>query len=89
MIEKTITVKFQKGLHARPAALLVEMLSEFKTTEVKVVDEQTEIDAKSIMGILILAAAYGTQLKFIIDGQAQDEVSKKLDEFFNSHYDGE
>jgi phosphocarrier protein len=89
MIEKTITVKFEKGLHARPVALLVGMLSNYKTTSFKIIDEQMEIDAKSIMGILLLAATCGTQLHFVIEGEDEVEAAEKIVEFFDSSYEDE
>ncbi|MDR2860293.1 MAG: HPr family phosphocarrier protein [Elusimicrobiota bacterium] len=89
MIEKNIVVTFSKGLHARPAASLVQMLSGYKSN-VKIVREDMEIDAKSIMGILILAAGCGTELNMIIEGSDEQEVAQALEKFFSSKYeDGE
>ncbi|MDR1951928.1 MAG: HPr family phosphocarrier protein [Elusimicrobiota bacterium] len=86
MIEKKITIKSIKGLHARPCALLVKMLSKSKS-DVKILKDDMEVDAKSIMSILILAAGRGTELNFVINGQDEQNVSRELEEFFNSDFE--
>ncbi|MDR2772654.1 MAG: HPr family phosphocarrier protein [Elusimicrobiota bacterium] len=86
MIEKKLIVKSKQGLHARPGALLVQMLSKYKS-EVKIFKDDMEIDAKSVMSILILAADCGSDLKFVINGEDEEEVSKELEKFFNSNFE--
>ena len=72
MIECTIKVENRLGLHARPAALFVQTTNKFKS-KIKVIKDDLEVDGKSIMGLLMLAAAMGTLLKIVADGE--DEVS--------------
>jgi phosphocarrier protein len=88
MIKKTLTVNFKKGLHARPSASLVQMLSSYKSGA-KIIAEDMEIDAKSIMGILILAAGFGTKLNFVIEGEDEREAMKELEKFFNSDFEAQ
>ncbi|MDR3244381.1 MAG: HPr family phosphocarrier protein [Elusimicrobiota bacterium] len=83
MQEKIIVVKFKKGLHARPAAELVTLLSKYQSA-VKIIKDDFHIDAKSIMGVLTLAAACGSDLKFIVEGCDEHAALKSIDDFFNS-----
>lgn len=71
MQEMTLTIKNKLGLHARPAAALVQTAARFKA-KIRIIKDDQEVDGKSIMGIMTLAAGYGVTLGFIIDGE--DEV---------------
>ena len=71
MQEMTLTIKNKLGLHARPAAALVQTAGRFKA-KIRIIKDDQEVDGKSIMGIMTLAAGYGVTLGFIIDGE--DEV---------------
>lgn len=73
------------GLHARPAALLVQTTSKFKAY-VKIIKDDFEVDAKSIMGIMTLAAAPGSELKFVADGPDENEVLDAIEKLFNSGF---
>ena len=68
MLEKTVVIKNRLGLHARPAAMLVQTVSKFKA-KVKILKGDQEVDGKSIIGIMTLAAANGTTLRLIVDGE--------------------
>jgi phosphocarrier protein len=68
MQEKTVTIKNKLGLHARPAALMVQTASRFKA-KVKIMKDDQEVDGKSIMGLMTLAASTGSGLKFVIEGE--------------------
>ncbi|MDR1696434.1 MAG: HPr family phosphocarrier protein [Endomicrobium sp.] len=85
MKEKIITVSNKMGLHARPAALLVQMTSRFKA-DVKILKDDFEVDAKSIMGIMTLAAAPGCELKFTADGPDENEVLEAVEKLFNEGF---
>lgn len=86
MLEKTVVIKNRLGLHARPAAMLVQTVSKFKA-KVKILKGDQEVDGKSIMGIMTLAAANGTILHLIVDGedevQAVNEVVRLVEAGFN------
>ncbi|MBI2915962.1 MAG: HPr family phosphocarrier protein, partial [Elusimicrobia bacterium] len=68
MIEQELKIENELGLHARPAALFVQTTNKFKS-KIRVRKEEMEVDGKSIMGLLMLAAAMGTALKITIDGE--------------------
>ena len=75
MIEKTVTIANKNGLHARPAAEIVKTAAKFKA-DITLVRDDLEVNGKSIMGVMMLAAEYGSQLLLRADGQdAEDAVS--------------
>ncbi len=85
MKEKIIKVSNKMGLHARPAALLVQTVAKFKSN-VKIIKDDFEVDSKSIMGVLTLAAGPGSELKFIADGVDENEVLSAVENLFNSEF---
>lgn len=86
MIEKVYTVSNRLGLHARPASMFVKTTSRF-TSHVKIVRDDQEIDGKSIMGILMLAAGPGTELKIVAEGSDEKDVITALDDLFHRRFD--
>jgi phosphocarrier protein len=88
MTEATITISNRAGIHARPAALLVQITKDFKSNVYFEKDED-RINAKSIMGIITLGAAYGTELKIIAEGEDEQDAVKKLVRLFESKFEEE
>ena len=75
MTTRTVTVVNQLGVHARAAAKFVHLATRF-SAQVRVARDEREMDGKSIMGILLLAAARGTTIRISADGaDEQDAVS--------------
>ncbi|MDH4222060.1 MAG: HPr family phosphocarrier protein [candidate division Zixibacteria bacterium] len=70
MIEKKIQVVNRLGLHARPAAMVVQKASRFKS-EIRLVKDEFEVNAKSIMSVMMLAAEKGSFI--IIKAWGEDE----------------
>jgi phosphocarrier protein len=68
MISRAVTVTNQLGLHARAAARFVHLATRF-VSHIRVAREAKVMDGKSIMGILLLAAARGTTITISADGQ--------------------
>jgi phosphocarrier protein len=83
--EKIIIVSNKMGLHARPAAMLVQTTSKYKSS-VKIIKDDFDIDAKSIMGIMTLAAGQGSELKFVAEGPDENEVLAELENLFKSNF---
>ncbi len=73
MIEEEFVIKNSLGLHARPVTNLVQRISKYKST-VKIAKNDEVVDGKSIMGILTLAVACGEKVKFIVEGEDEQEV---------------
>ena len=85
MIEKTVEIKNRLGLHARPAAMLVQTVAKFKS-KVKILKGDQEVDGKSIMGIMTLAAAHGTNLRFIVDGEDEEQAIKEVEKLVETGF---
>jgi len=85
----TLEVSNKMGVHARPAAMIVRIASQF-TGEVWVTKKDGErVNAKSIMGIMMLAAARGTELMFECSGQDAEELEKQMKDLFVSKFQDE
>jgi phosphocarrier protein HPr len=67
MIERTVTISNRNGLHARPAAEIVKAAAKFNA-DITLVRDDLEVNGKSIMGVMMLAAEYGSQLLLRADG---------------------
>lgn len=73
MIQREVEVINRLGLHARAAAKLVHTASNFQS-DVNLVKDGEEVDAKSILGVLLLAAAQGTTLTVRCQGRDEEEA---------------
>jgi phosphocarrier protein len=80
-LEKKFVIQNKLGLHARPAALLVQTANRFKS-EVEIQKGRQKVNGKSIMGIMTLAAGAGTPITVRINGDdaatAMEEISKLI-----------
>ncbi|WP_424245108.1 phosphocarrier protein [Elusimicrobium posterum] len=85
MIEKDIKVENQMGIHARPAAMLAQTAGKFKA-DIKMAKRGIEINVKSIMGIMMLAAEHGTVLHFTFEGEDEQEAAKAIEEIFTNRF---
>ena len=85
MIRKTITIKNQGGLHARPSAALVKLASEFQS-EFSIYMHGYRVNGKSILGVMTLAAEFGAELEFEFEGvdekDAMEAIEKLVDRKF-------
>jgi len=88
MAERIITVANRAGIHARPAAVLVQAAKDFKAN-IYLEKGYSRINAKSIMGILTLAAAYGTELKLIAEGEDEEAAVETIAHLFESKFEEE
>ena len=88
MTEKTITISNRAGIHARPAALLVQTTKNY-SSEIYFEKGTDRINAKSIMGIITLGASYGTSIKIIADGQDEQDAVDTLARLFESKFEEE
>lgn len=77
MIEKEVLIRNKLGLHARAAVKFVNLANRYSAS-VKVIKDDTEIDGKSILGILTLAAIQGSAVALRISGKDEDEAMKAL-----------
>ena len=77
-IEKTITIKNKQGLHARPAALFVQIANKFNS-DITVTKGRQKVNGKSIMGIMMLEAGSGSRVTICADGDDAEQAMKELE----------
>lgn len=84
-MERTVSIVNRLGLHARAAAKLVTLASKF-SSDIRVRKDSREVSGKSIMGVMMLAAAQGSSITLIAEGEdaqsALDELSQLIAERF-------
>ena len=85
MIKKTITIKNKLGLHARPCSLIVKATSNFRS-EIKFQKEDILVNGKSIMGVMMLAAEFGSELEIIVDGVDEEAALETIENLFESKF---
>jgi phosphocarrier protein HPr len=88
MIQREITIKNKTGLHARPAAMLVQKANQYRS-EIFLEKGDDRINAKSIMGVMMLAAAEGSTIKVIANGADEKDAVEHLCRLLESDIDGE
>ncbi|MBI4678905.1 MAG: HPr family phosphocarrier protein [Elusimicrobia bacterium] len=88
MVTKTMAVSTRLGLHARPAALFVQEASRFKS-KIVVSKGKTEVNGKSVMGIMLLAAEHGARVTISVSGPDEAEALKALEGLFHRKFDEE
>jgi phosphocarrier protein len=88
MTEKLVTVLNRAGIHARPSALLVQTTKNFKSN-IYIEKNDDRINAKSIMGIITLGAAYGSVLKIIAEGEDEETAVEIIARLFESKFEEE
>lgn len=76
--EKRIVIKNKSGLHARPAAIFVQIANKYDS-EVIIKKGKLEVNGKSIMGILMLAAGKGSQVTLKVDGEDAEKAMSELE----------
>jgi phosphocarrier protein HPr len=86
MLEKNVTIKNRLGLHARAAVKFVNLANRFGSA-VKIVKDGNEIDGKSILGILTLAATQGSQIALVISGKDEEAALEALTALINNRFD--
>lgn len=85
MIRKRITITNQLGLHARPATLLVKSATKFRS-EFRIRKDDMEINGKSIMGVMTLAAEFGSELEIIAEGADETFLINEITELFHTNF---
>ncbi len=86
MTEKILTVLNRAGIHARPAALIAQTANKF-TSEVTIEKDSASVNAKSIMGVITMAAGYNTQLVLKADGADEKEAVEAITQLFESKFE--
>jgi phosphocarrier protein len=86
MIEKSVKIVNNAGLHTRPAATVVKLASQYKS-EFFITKEGMQINGKSIIGVMTLAAGSGTELTLTFDGEDEEKMADEILDYFNRGFD--
>ena len=88
MVEKILTVKNRAGIHARPATLIAQMANKF-TSEITLEKDSIVVNAKSIMGVITMAAGYNTTMTLKVEGPDESEAASAIENLFETKLDDE
>ena len=86
MTEQKVTISNRAGIHARPAAVLVEAAKDFKST-IHFEKDNYRINGKSILGIITLCAEYGAELNIIAEGEDEKEAVQAILRLFDTKFE--
>ncbi len=78
MIQKTLTIRNKLGLHARAAGAMVKLASTF-SSNITIEKDGTKANSKSIMGLMLLAAARGSRITLSVEGGDQKEAMSAME----------
>ncbi len=87
-VSKEVVISNKLGLHARPAAMFVRVANRF-SADILVEKDGEEINGKSIMGLMLLAAGCGSRLKLTITGKDSGEMLKEIEQLIARKFDEE
>jgi phosphocarrier protein len=85
VIVQEVTIRNSAGLHTRPAAAVVKLASKFKS-DFFIEMDGSEINAKSIIGVMSLAAPKGSRMLLRLEGEDEAEAARQLVEFFEQGF---
>ena len=86
MTSRTITIRNRAGIHARPAALIVQTANQYQA-QVFFEKDSNRINGKSIMGIITLGATYNSTLTLIADGDDEQEALEAIATLFENKFE--
>lgn len=81
VITRTVSILNRAGLHTRPAAAIVKLASQFKS-DFYINKDGFQINGKSIIGVMTLAAAQGSALELSFDGPDEEQMADVMSEYF-------
>ncbi|MGE0370415.1 MAG: HPr family phosphocarrier protein [Gammaproteobacteria bacterium] len=85
MARRIVTIVNQLGLHARAAAKLVTLASEFES-DIHLVRGARRVNGKSIMGVMMLAAGQGSEIELIAEGRDEEAALLRLEELIRQRF---
>lgn len=88
-ITKVLEVKNKMGVHARPAAMIVRIANKYNDTEVFISRKGEEVNGKSIMGLMMLAAGSGSLLTIKAVGPEASQLISELEQLFERKFEEE
>ncbi len=88
MVEKILTVRNRAGIHARPASLIAQTANKF-SSEIFLENHDTTVNAKSIMGVITMAAGYNTNLTLRAEGDDESDAVAAIAALFENKFEEE
>lgn len=88
MAQREFTIRNKLGIHARPAAQFVKMASRF-SAEIRVEKDGEEVDGKSIMGLMMLAAGHGSVIVVSAEGEDEDAALDAIGDLIGRKFEEE
>jgi phosphocarrier protein HPr len=85
MAEKNVTIANKNGLHARPAAEIVKTAAKFKS-DITILRDDLEVNGKSIMGVMMLAAEFGSTLTLRANGPDEEQAVSAIADVIASKF---
>ncbi len=88
MVKQPVKIINQLGLHARPAALIAQTAGGF-SCDIHLIKDGVSVDAKSIMGVMMLAAEHGSTLQLTAEGVDESEAVIAIKALFDNKFNEE
>ena len=88
VLSRKLEIRNQYGIHARPAALIVNIASRYES-DITIEKDGNTVSAKSIMGLMTLEASCGSKLHFTAEGPDAEQVLDELESLINGKFDEE
>lgn len=85
MLERTVRIANKNGLHARPAAEIVKLAAKFKS-DITIVKDDLDVNGKSIMGVMMLAAEHGSDVTFRAEGPDAQQALDALETLVSNKF---
>ncbi|HUF65249.1 MAG TPA: HPr family phosphocarrier protein [Gemmatimonadaceae bacterium] len=85
MVEREVQIENKLGLHARPAAEVVKTAAKFES-DITICRDDLEVNGKSIMGVMMLAAEHGSRITLRADGPDEEQAVDALSELIASKF---
>ena len=88
MVYREVIIKNRAGIHARPAAMIVQAANLYDS-QIYLEKDSNRINGKSIMGIMTLGAGYNTVIQILADGKDEEEAVNTIAKLFESRFEEE
>lgn len=86
-LSKTLKITNKQGLHARPAAMFVKLANKFQS-EIWVTKDGEEVNGKSIMGLMMLAAEFGSDVEISTEGSDEEQAMNEIEALISGGFEG-
>lgn len=86
MIRKTLKITNRAGIHARPAAMIVQAANKFNC-DITMEKGELNVNAKSIMGVIMMAASFNTEIVLSADGEDEAQAVETISKLFETKFE--